>query len=96
MPQLDPNDPRVEWAVFGKEVETFLKSPIGDFLLSRSREQADEAIEKLKSIDPQDWKAIQSLQNTIKVAESFQVWLGDAVAAGHQSIAQLEEENAGT
>lgn len=96
MPQLDPEEPLVRWAVFGKKVEQFLQSDIGDFLLKKSQREVQEAVEALKVVDPTDIEGVRKLQNAVKLAESFQSWLGDAVAAGLQSIAQLEEEHAGT
>lgn len=94
MAQLDPNDPLVEWATFGREVENFLRSPIGDYLVKRSEEEIAAAVENLKTVQPWRRRRIQALQNEIKIAEKFQVWLADSIAAGHQAIQQLQEENA--
>lgn len=91
---LDPKDPLVEWATFGKEVELFMRSPIGDFLLKRSEEEIQEAVGELKRVAPWRRRRIQQLQTQIHVAERFQLWLADAIAAGRQAITQLEEENA--
>ena len=91
--KLDPNNDTVRWAVFGEEVKLFLQSPIGDFLIKRSQTEVDEAVEQLKTVDPHDWHRIQEQQNKIAVAEMFQTWLGDAIAAGEQAKIQLMEED---
>ena len=93
MTQLDPNNDTVRWAVFGEQVTQFLQSDIGDYLIKKSEGEIEAAMLKLKDVDPTDVKAITALQNEIKIAEKFQVWLGDAIAAGHQAKVQIEEEN---
>ncbi len=90
---LDPEDPRVRWATFGKQVEDFLSSEIGDFLLGKSQREIEEATEILKRVHPWRSKRIQQLQNQIHVAEQFQRWLADAITAGHASIEDLKEEH---
>jgi hypothetical protein len=92
---LDPTDPRVEWATFGKMVEEFLRGPIGAYLLEKARVQSDEAVEKLKVASPEDPVVIRALQTEIQVADSIMRWLGDAVQEGQMALSHLEEENDG-
>lgn len=94
MPRLDESDPRVGWATFGKEVEHFLQSDIGDFLVKRSEEEIAEAVQALKTVSPWRRRRIAELQARIQIAERFQLWLADAIAAGHNALSQLEEEAA--
>ena len=54
---LDPQDPRVEWATFGRMVEDFVKGPIGGYLIKKAQAQTDEAVEKLK-VAPPDRKSV--------------------------------------
>jgi hypothetical protein len=89
---LDPNDPAVRTAVFGQEVQDFLHSPIGDFLLKRAEAKLEQAISKLKKINPEDATGIITLQNEIELLEAFESWLGDAVVEGLTAIAVLEGE----
>ena len=35
--RLDPEDPKVRWATFGRQVEDFLTGDIGDYLLRLDR-----------------------------------------------------------
>lgn len=90
--ELDPEDPRVQEAVFGKEVENFLHSPIGDYLLSKARNEAETATEQLKTVEPTLTDKIRELQSTIRRAESIMGWLGDAVANGHRAISLIDGE----
>jgi|APCry1669188910_1035180.scaffolds.fasta_scaffold15724_3 hypothetical protein len=91
--KLDPNNDTVRWAVFGESVKLFLESDIGDFLLKRSESEIDAAVQELKTVSPRDVDTITDLQNRIKVAEMFQGWLADAIAAGEQAKIQIAEEN---
>lgn len=91
---IDPRDPMLQQAAFGRQVELFLQSDIGDFLLKRSEEEIAEAVLKLKTVNPWRRRKIQELQNAIKIAEKFQFWLADAIAAGNQAHELLMEEQA--
>lgn len=89
---LDPNNVNVKDAVFGKEVEDFLHSPIGDFLIQHAEREGESALAMLKKIDAAKTEEIRKLQNIVQRAENFVVWLGDAVTAGHQAIRVLDGE----
>jgi hypothetical protein len=89
---LDPEDPVVRWATFGKLVEDFLSGPIGAHLVSKAQGEIDEAVEKLKHVDPEDAKSIRALQNRAHVAESIVGWLGDVIHEGLGALAALKED----
>ena len=78
-------------ANFGDEVDQFLKSQVGMYLLGRAERDAAEAMLLLKDCDPNDWKTVQKLQNSIKLAENVEDWLKEAVAAGLDALQILEE-----
>ena len=80
----------METATFGKEVEFFLNTPLGKYLVKRSEDEADLAMDMLKRTSPWRKNRIYYLQNRIKVAESFQQWLADAVMDGQQALNILE------
>jgi len=92
---LDPNDPLVRQAVFGVEVEEFLKGAIGDYLLKQSERQLETALEALKRLDPASpnlsTQLIQ-LQERIRLLEGFQAWLGEAVQAGMTATQLIDGE----
>lgn len=89
-PQYDPDDPIIRTAVFGKQVEDFLTGDIGEYLVKRAKNEIDNAVEKLKKINPRANRSIQTLQNQIKVCESIAGWLGDAVISGQQAMKVIE------
>ena len=76
---------------FGDEVEQFLKTRVGRYMLQMAQLNIDEAVEELKKCDAEDFKAVRKWQNKIQVAESIQQWLLEAVAAGLQALQRLDE-----
>jgi siroheme synthase len=90
---LDPDDKLVRWATFGKQVEQFLESEIGDYLVKRAEAEIDDAVMRLKKANPVDIDRVRSIQNEIQVAESVITWLGDAIAQGQAAIETLKGED---
>jgi len=88
---LDPEDPDVQNAVFGRQVELFLETDIGQYLVRYADAEVNRASEALKYVDPEDPKAIRELQFKVRVAESVIGWLGEAIQNGAQSRVALEE-----
>ena len=79
-------------AGFGKEVELFWGSSIGQYLRNRAQECYSEAIQSLKSVDPTDTRAVMKAQNEARVAEMFEQWLSQAVLDGLKALELLEGE----
>lgn len=76
---------------FGFQVEAFLHSEIGQYLIRRAEMQIDGAVEQLKRCDPEDAKQIRSIQNQIQVAEDLQYWLAEAIQAGVNAQSEFVE-----
>ena len=91
MPQLDQDDPAVRIAVLGKQVEDFLQSDLGNYLLNMAREEEIQAIEEL--ITCVAMPEIEQARARIWRARSFQLWLGEAVERGLQAIALMKEND---
>jgi hypothetical protein len=89
---LDPNDPLVEQAVFGVEVQDFLRSPIGGFLLKRAEDRLSVLLDALKKQDPEEPTKIVLLQAEIRHLEKFEGWLAEAVQAGLTAVAIIDGE----
>jgi hypothetical protein len=81
-----------ETAVFGKVVENFLSSDLGNYLLGQAKEEESEAMLLLVKTSPWRRRRIQQLQNQVWRAQQFQVWLADAIVAGQQATNLLEGE----
>lgn len=86
------NQELLERAGFGKEVELFWGSGIGQYLRNRAQECYSEAIQNLKSVDPTDTRAVIKAQNEARVAEMFEQWLSQAVLDGLKALELLEGE----
>ena len=95
--EADARDELLERAGFGKQVEAFWGSRIGEYLQGRAQELYTEGIQDLKKVDPTDWKMVQSVQNRIWLAERFEKWLSEVVLDGIKSLEILEgDDDAGT
>lgn len=90
---LDLDDPNVRAATFGRQVELFLESDIGAYLVERAKEQTAAAVEDLKRVDPTDTTQIMAAQMKARIADSIMAWLGDAIAQGESSREMLEQEH---
>jgi hypothetical protein len=69
------------------EVESFLGTALGKYLIQRAEEKIEAAVEDLKRCDPEDARQIRAIQHNIHVAEDFQYWLAEAIQAGHNAAA---------
>lgn len=76
---------------FGIEVQAFLGAPIGQYLLNCIEADRKQALEALADVDPEDAKAIRTLQNTITCVDAVGRWLGNAITAGEAAQKQLEQ-----
>jgi hypothetical protein len=64
----------------GDHIEAFLKTSVGQYLSKRAEEERGYLLEQLAENDPYDSKAIALLQRRIQVLDSWQQWLGEALA----------------
>lgn len=87
---LNPDDPAVRWAAFGRQVELFLEGDIGKYLVHRFTQQILEATEDLKKADAFSPQEIMRIQNRIHVGESILEALRDVIAAGHSALEELK------
>jgi hypothetical protein len=78
-------------AAFGKQVEQFMNTDIGKYLMHRATEEVIEAFAEFKKCDAREGKAIEKVQNKIYRAESFKSWLTDAVLDGVAAYNILED-----
>ena len=78
---------------FGFEVQAFLESNLGRYLIGRAEAKIEESLEELKHADPENASQIRALQHNIHVAEDFQYWLGEAVQAGLNAQREFLEES---
>ena len=80
----------------GIQVEAFINSDLGRYLLDRSNAEQKAALEQLGSVDPDDPKAIRRLQFNLQVAAGIQNWLADLVVEGRnaeETLRAVEQAN---
>lgn len=85
-------NPLEQSIAFGFEVEAFLSSDIGKYLIQRADEEIEDAVEELKRADPDIPSVIRALQSKISVAESIQYWLAEAIQDGINSMNELNDQ----
>lgn len=90
---LDPHDPTVRTAVFGKQVEDFLAGDIGSYLVRQADAEIKAGLDELRDVNPEDAEAVRAAQNKVRVAQNIVNWLSDAIQAGHQAMAVIDGEN---
>lgn len=80
---------KMEVAHLGIEAETFLNGPIGMFMQKRVKDEIDDALDKLKVVDPCDHQQIVALQNIVWRAESFIAWCNELIANGWEAEREI-------
>lgn len=86
------NSPILQQIDLGFQVEAFLQSDIGRYLVQRAEAQVEEAVEKLKRCDPENSTQIRAIQHDIQVAEGIQYWLAEAIQSGLNAQQQLHDQ----
>jgi len=75
---------------FGIEVEMFLQTPIGKYLVGRAHEELDAARDALELVNAVDIQEVRQLQVKAYMARSFDKWLAEAVQEGWNAEAHLK------
>lgn len=78
---------------FGFQVQAFLESDIGRYLTTRAEADVADALENMKTVDPENPAAVRALQHQVHVAESVLYWLGEAVQAGINAEQELHDQS---
>ena len=89
---MTENSPILQQIDLGFQVEAFLQSDLGRYLVQRAEAQVEEAVELLKRCSPEDSAQIRAIQHTIQVAESIQYWLAEAIQSGLNAQQQLHDQ----
>ena len=80
----------------GIQVEAFINSDLGRYLLDRSNAEQKAALEQLGNVDPDGTKAIRRLQFNLQVAAGIQNWLADLVVEARnaeETLRAVEQSN---
>jgi hypothetical protein len=80
------NDELIAEAEIGDEAKNFLESDLGKCVLGMAQQDAEAATAKLKTVDPEDAKAVRSLQNEIWKAETFGAYVAELFTRGENAL----------
>lgn len=73
----------------GIALDQFTKSKVGIFLLRKAKEDILRGMYQMKDGDATDVKAMTEIQNRIRTAENFEVWLAEGISQGMQAEQML-------
>ena len=85
------DDELLSMARMGIDAESFMRTPLGKFLLKKADDEIAAATEELIDAAPDDVKVATEIRNRIHVARMFKVWMSDAITIGHSAHDQLRE-----
>lgn len=78
---------------FGMEIEAFLRSKVGKYLLARAEDDREKGVAELLEADPSNMAKILQLQSQVKRADSIQQWMAEAIQQGTYAQQQLMEQD---
>ena len=93
---LELNELQQEVAL-GFDMERFKESVAGRYFQLRAQNDILDALQRLKVVDPHDFKGIVKEQLIIQSREQVLVWMSDAInlgAAAEQSLEARQQESA--
>ena len=86
------SNPLLKSIDFGFEVEAFLATDIGKYLVTRAEGEIEAAVDQLKHVSPENAAGIRALQHKIHVAEDIQYWLAEAIQSGLNAQQELHDQ----
>ncbi len=88
---MEESEILIDVAVFGEQVDQFCKSDIGKYLLARCQQEVKTGISALKSADCNNPQEVWNAQAQIKIGESIEDWLKEAILSGLKAKQVLED-----
>ena len=85
-------DPRLAEVQLGIEVEAFVHSAVGKYIVGRVEEERETALGLLATADPEDAKQIRELQNQHWRATAVMGWLAEAIETAAHAEAEMTAE----
>lgn len=85
------NEDLILRATFGKQVENFLSSDVGSYIIARADEERSEAMSALVTVNPAEIEEIRKLQSKAELAIKMKQWLISAVTDGLSALQILED-----
>ena len=91
----EERDALLELAIFGREVDNFLSTPVGIYLNQKITEEFTRAMNALRSANPASAGEVAAAQARATVYSDIANWLRQAIAAGLQAETVLQEPDDG-
>ena len=77
----------------GAEVERFIASPIGKFMVHAMEDRREAAVREFASTNPTDSGAVMKIQMKILMADQFQQWLADILIEANEAARVVEHQD---
>lgn len=78
-------------AVLGKEAMEFFSTDLGRYMVGCAKQDMESAFEKLKTVAPWRRNRIRELQNDVRVAEQFILYIRDLIIRGKAAELSINE-----
>ena len=85
---------RLKLVQFGIDLEGFLKSQMGLYLVHRAESERKALVEQLVEIDASKPDEVRKIQMKIQVVDSWQRWMAEAILEGRAEESSLVEDAA--
>lgn len=82
-----------EQIYLGAEVERFLASPIGKYMVDAIESRRERAINDFSTVVPTDAGAVMRVQMELRMADQFQQWLADILIAAQEAARLVEQQS---
>ena len=87
---MDDQMLRAEWEL-GLEVEAFLGTKVGEYLIGCCKQDRDLALEQLAVVDPEDQRAIRAIQQQVQICQMIPAYLHEIVIRSQQAEEALRQ-----
>lgn len=90
---MDVNDQLIDLydrATMGRQVEEFLSSDVGRYIMTRLRDRKKDEMERLLTVDASKPTEVLKLQLSVQINQEFASWLLHAINDGVNATQQIQ------
>jgi hypothetical protein len=81
-----------EQVIVGDDAETFINSELGKNILEQAEKDGKAAMLAFHDCDPSDVKAVLKIQQDLRVALKFEVYLIELIQRGREALAAYKQQ----
>jgi len=78
-------------AKLGIDAERFISSDVGKYIIAKAEHDANEAINKMKTVNTADSDAVSKIQSDLLIPDKIINWLSEVINEGQACEYQLRE-----